>query len=220
MSWRHPKAHIRSVLERRVYNLIAPRFHYNYLSPHVHVAPQPEMVHVEQPSWVLAKVYKTTPDDGEPVRVGKYCSIHHDAYFIPGGNHHTGTVSTFHFHRILGYPGELEAPLSNGPIVVGNDVWITWGAIVASGVTIGDGAIVAMRALVTNDVEPYEIVGGIPARHIGWRFDEPTREALLRIRWWDWPEDTVRERVDELQSADVQSFIAKYDPERSKVANA
>jgi acetyltransferase-like isoleucine patch superfamily enzyme len=215
MSWRHPKAKARQVLGQRLYDLVADRIHYHYLSPHIHVPPHgPDVIDAEQPTWVLAKVYRTTPEDGYPVKVGKYCSIHHDAYFVLGSNHATGTVSTFHFHRILGVPGEPEPPLSRGPIVVGNDVWIAWGAVVLSGVTIGDGAIVAMRALVTKDVEPYEIVGGVPARHLGWRFDEPTREALLRIRWWDWPEEVVRQRVDELESKDVAAFVDRYDPQR------
>jgi hypothetical protein len=112
----------------------------------------------------------------------------------------------------MGLPGELEAPLSDGPIVIGSDVWVCFEAVIMSGVTIGHGAIVSARAVVTRDVQPYEIVGGVPARHIGWRFDEPTREALLRISWWNWPAEKVADHVDELESPDLAGFIARHDP--------
>jgi hypothetical protein len=79
-------------------------------------------------------------------------------------------------------------------------------------VTIGPGAVVQARALVTKDVEPYEIVGGVPARPIGRRFDEEQIAALLRIGWWDWPIETIAERVELLSSPDVDAFIAAYDP--------
>jgi acetyltransferase-like isoleucine patch superfamily enzyme len=157
-------------------------------------------------------VVETAAGEGYPVQVGKYCSINDHAYVFLGGNHAPHHVSTFHFHRVMGLPGELEAPLSDGPVVIGNDVWVAWEAVIMSGVTIGDGAVVAARAVVTKDVQPYEVVGGVPARHLRWRFDEATREALLRIRWWDWPVEKVIEQVDELQSDDVGAFIARHDP--------
>jgi virginiamycin A acetyltransferase len=81
-----------------------------------------------------------------------------------------------------------------------------------SGVTIGPGAVVATRSVVTKDVAPYAIVGGVPAKQIGRRFDEAQVEALLRIAWWDWPLETIKERVDLLSSPDVDAFIARYDP--------
>jgi hypothetical protein len=88
-----------------------------------------------------------------------------------------------------------------------------------SGVTIGHGAIVAPRAVVLHDVQPYEIVGGNPAKHIKWRFDEPTREALLRIAWWDWPEEKVARHRHEIDSPDVQGFIERHDPLRQASAS-
>ena len=98
-----------------------------------------------------------------------------------------------------------------GPVVTGNDVWIGHNAIVMKNVTLGDGAVVAAGAVVTHDVAPYEIVGGVPARHMGWRYDEKTIAAMLRIRWWDWSHEQLRERLPDFN--DVPAFVAKYDPE-------
>ena len=87
---------------------------------------------------------------------------------------------------------EASAWDNRGDIVVGNDVWIGYEAVVMAGVTIGDGAIVASRAVVTRDVPPYAIVGGVPAKVIKYRFDPATVESLLAIKWWEWPAETIR----------------------------
>ena len=72
------------------------------------------------------------------------------------------------------------------------------------GVRIGNGAIIAAGSVVVSDVPAYGIVGGNPARHIGYRFEEPVREALLRIRWWDWSDEKVAAHKDQIQSADAE----------------
>lgn len=93
-------------------------------------------------------------------------------------------------------------------VTTGNDVWIGHNAVVMGGVAIGDGAVVAAGAVVTHDVAPYEIVGGVPARHMGWRYDEDTIAAMLRIRWWDWSHEKLKERL--LDFNDVPTFVQKY----------
>ena len=95
------------------------------------------------------------------------------------------------------------------PVSTGNDVWIGHNAVIMGGVILGDGAVVGAGAVVTHDVAPYEIVGGVPARHMDWRYDKDTIAALLRIRWWDWSHEELRERLLDLN--DVPSFIQKYD---------
>ena len=94
-------------------------------------------------------------------------------------------------------------------IVVGNDVWIGHNAVVMGGVTLGDGAVVGAGAVVTHDVAPYEIVGGVPARHIGWRYAPEVIAAMERIRWWDWSHETLKERLRDFD--DVERFCARYD---------
>lgn len=82
---------------------------------------------------------------------------------------------------------------SNGPISVGNDVWIGARAIILSGVSIGDGAVVGAGSIVTDDVEPYSVVAGVPAERKKWRFDAEIREKLLELEWWNLPEQTLCE---------------------------
>ena len=93
---------------------------------------------------------------------------------------------------------------------MGNDVWIGRNALILSGVTIGNGAVIAAGAVVTKDVAPYEVVGGVPARHIKLRFGVETVIALNRIAWWDWPMEKIQESLPLLLSADLAGFVAKY----------
>lgn len=144
------------------------------------------------------------------VRIGDYCSIAHGVEFSLGGNHRVDWVSTYPFRVILGMEGAWTDghPRTEREIVVGNDVWIGAEALVLPGVTIGDGAVIAGRAVVTRDVAPYAIVGGVPAREIRRRFSEEQITALLELRWWTWPEEVVRAHVDLLSSPDVDRLIA------------
>lgn len=96
---------------------------------------------------------------------------------------------------------------THGNVTIGSDVWLCANCVILSGVTIGHGAVVANSAIVTKDVPPYAIVGGNPAKLIRWRFDEPTRAALLASEWWNWPEDEVRNVVDKLCSENIANFL-------------
>ena len=173
-----------------------------------------ELVQWQYPTYPTMRVLETVPNDGHPIQVGKYSGIHYTTVMIPGGMHHADWVGTLHAHVEDGEWVHLpDAIYDSGPIVIGNDVFVAFEALITSGVTIGDGAIVASRAVVTKDVEPYSIVGGNPAKHIRYRFDEPTREALLRIRWWDWPVEKVAAHKHQIHSPNVAEFVAAHDPQ-------
>lgn len=160
----------------------------------------------------MPRIIRFIGDQGR-VTIGKWCSIESTAEIFVGGEHRTDWVSMHPLRLTFGLPGALQdgMPASKGPVVIGNDVWLGWESVVMSGVTIGDGAVVAARAVVTKDVPPFAIVGGVPARHIRFRFEPEQRDALLRIAWWDWPEDKIKSNVDQLLSGDVDGFIAAHD---------
>ena len=166
-------------------------------------------------SYYAPNVVKFKGDTGRVI-IGNFASVAPDADFYVGGLHRTEWVSLYGLRTMFELPGAHEDGFTHGrgDIVVGSDTWITNGATVLSGVTIGDGAVVGTKAVVAKDVRPYAIVVGNPAREIGRRFDDAQVEALLRIRWWDWPTEVVKERVGLLSSPDVDGFIARFDPGR------
>ena len=141
--------------------------------------------------------------------IGKFCSIACGARFILNSANHTlKSLSTYPFPLFF---EEWELDRKNvarswdnkGDIVIGNDVWIGYEAIILSGVTIGDGAIIASRAVVTEDVPPYTIVGGVPAKAIKKRFSEQTISHLLKIKWWDWTKERIAQNIDAIQSGNI-----------------
>lgn len=94
-------------------------------------------------------------------------------------------------------------PVNKDKLKIGNDVWIGYEAVILSGVTIGDGAIIGTRAVVTKDVPSYMIVGGVPAKPIRKRFDEETIQKLKEIRWWNWEEERIKKNIQAIQSGDI-----------------
>ena len=168
---------------------------------------------VNGPAWPTFRSLEFEPGTSPPVVFGRYSGMNYSATVVQDGEHHTDWVSQFGGYVVDGEYREAPGAVFNqGPVVVGNDVWIAYEALIMSGVTIGDGATVGARAVVRRSVEPFEIVGGDPIRHLGYRFDEPTREALLRIKWWDWSDEKVTAHVDQIHSADVAGFVAGHDP--------
>ncbi|WP_440983823.1 type B chloramphenicol O-acetyltransferase [Shinella sumterensis] len=152
------------------------------------------------------------PDEGaDKLIIGSFCSIGSGAAFIMAGNqgHRHEWISTFPFFfmsEVAVFEGAANGYLPAGDTVIGNDVWIGSEAIIMPGVKVGDGAVIGTRALVTKDVEPYAIVGGNPAKVIRKRFAEREIALLLEMRWWNWPEDRLKdampimtsERIDDL----------------------
>jgi acetyltransferase-like isoleucine patch superfamily enzyme len=149
------------------------------------------------------------------LRIGDYCSIAAEVGIFLGGEHHPEWVSTYPFGAIWTEHDNVDQPRSRGDVVIGSDVWIGRGATIMSGVTVGDGAVIAARAHVIKDVPPYGIVGGNPAKLIRRRFDDATVDRLLAIRWWDWPEDRVRRAAPLLQAPDISGFIEAVEAGRA-----
>lgn len=140
--------------------------------------------------------------------IGSYCSIAKNVKILLGGNHRTDWVSNYPFPILFTQASHIQHhATTNGDVIIGSDVWLCENCTILSGITVGHGAVVANGAVVTKDVAPYEIVGGNPAKHIRWRFDELTREALLKSAWWDWPEAEVLSVVDDICSEDPVSFL-------------
>lgn len=150
---------------------------------------------------------------GDKLIIGKFCMIASDVTFIMNGaNHLSESVSTFPF-AIFGKDWSdamdgKEYP-TKGDTIVGNDVWIGFGATIMPGVQIGDGAIVASKSVVTKDVAPYSIVGGNPAKEIRKRFSEEGIKELLEICWWNWPIEKITESVQDLTGNSIDRLRLK-----------
>jgi acetyltransferase-like isoleucine patch superfamily enzyme len=164
-------------------------------------------------SYFAPTVHKFKGDTGRVI-VGDFASVAANTECYCGGMHRTEWVSQYGLRAMLDLPGAYEDgfPHGRGDIHIGPDTWLPHGSVIMSGVTIGPGAVVAARSVVTKDVAPYEIVGGVPAKRIGQRFSDAQVAALLRIAWWDWPIETIKARVHLLSSPDVDAFIDVYDP--------
>jgi acetyltransferase-like isoleucine patch superfamily enzyme len=148
--------------------------------------------------------------------IGAFCSVAEEVMFLLQAEHHTEWTTTFPLRVVLNLPGAWNDghPFSRGDITVGNDVWIGFGATILSGVSIGDGAVVAAQSVVTRDVPPYGIVAGNPATLVRKRFSEEHIAALLRIGWWEWPDELIIDRVDVLCAPDISAFVERFDPDR------
>ena len=152
------------------------------------------------------------PVNGDRLIIGKFCSIACGAKFLfNSANHSLASLSTYPFPIFYEEWGlniqDVAAAWDNkGDIVIGNDVWIGYEAVVLAGVTIGDGAVIGARAVVTKDVPPYAVVGGVPARLIRRRFPDDTISALLALKWWDWPADKIKPRLSALQAGQIEEF--------------
>jgi acetyltransferase-like isoleucine patch superfamily enzyme len=144
------------------------------------------------------------------LRIGRYCSIASEVIIFLGSEHRVDWVSTYPFPFLWKQAKSIQGhPATRGDVIIGNDVWVGFGATILSGVTVGDGAAIGACSVVTRDVPPYAIVAGNPAHLIRYRFDAETIGELLRIRWWDWPDIRVRENVQMICSPNIEEFIKK-----------
>jgi len=149
--------------------------------------------------------------EGTTVRIGKYCSIAEGVTILLGGNHRLDWITTYPFPALLDrWPeatGIIGHPQSKGDVAIGNDVWIGRDALILSGVTIRDGAVIAARSVVTKNVPPYAVVGGNPAKIIKVRFTEENISKLLELRWWDWPEEKINRYTHILCDSNIEALL-------------
>ena len=154
------------------------------------------------------------PIHREKLIIGKFCSIACGTKFLFNcANHTLKSLSTYTFPLFY---EEWELEKSNittawdnkGDIVIGNDVWIGYETVIMAGVHIGDGAIIAARAVVTKDVPPYTIVGGTPAKEIRKRFDTEVIQQLLKLKWWDWSTNKIRQCLPHIAEGKLDELLA------------
>lgn len=137
------------------------------------------------------------PINKDRLIIGKFCSVACGTKFLfNSANHTLRSLSNYTFPLFFGEWGLDKENVASawdnkGDIVIGNDVWIGYEAVIMSGVHVGDGAVIASRAVVTKDVPPYTIVGGIPAREIRKRFDTHTITQLQELQWWNWSMEKI-----------------------------
>lgn len=149
------------------------------------------------------------PINHDKLIIGKFCSIACGAKFLFASANHTQTsLSTYPFPIFFEEWGLRVQNIATawdhkGDILIGNDVWIGYEAVIMAGVTVGDGVIIGARAVVTKDVPPYTIVGGVPAKVIRKRFSDEVISTLLKVKWWDWPEEKIKKHILDIQSGQV-----------------
>ena len=152
------------------------------------------------------------PINRDRLIIGKFCSIACGAKFLfNSANHTLSSLSTYPFPLFFEEWGlekrnVAESWDNKGDIVLGNDVWIGYEAVIMAGVTIGDGAIIGARAVVTKDVPPYMVAGGIPAKPIKKRYPEETIAALSELKWWDWPEERIAQNLHAIQAGKLNEL--------------
>ena len=152
------------------------------------------------------------PINRDRLIIGKFCSIACGAKFLfNSANHTLSSLSTYPFPLFFEEWGlekrnVAESWDNKGDIVLGNDVWIGYEAVIMAGVTIGDGAIIGARAVVTKDVPPYTVAGGIPAKPIKKRYPEETIAALSELKWWDWPEERIAQNLHAIQAGKLNEL--------------
>jgi acetyltransferase-like isoleucine patch superfamily enzyme len=145
------------------------------------------------------------------VKIGKYCSLGTNIEIITATSHHKDFVSTFPFYSMTNsfcFDEKKSQEFTDiRPVTIGNDVWIGSNVTILPGVVVLDGAIIGAGAVVTKNVEPYSIVAGCPAKTIGFRFEEEIRDQLIKMKWWDWPEEKIKANIELIMSGKIKEFI-------------
>jgi len=144
------------------------------------------------------------------VKVGKFCSIANGVQAVFLWDHRTDWISTFPFSQKLGWVEVPTEGTRDEKIVIGNDVWIGVNAVFLGGAEVLDGAVIGAYSVVAGNIPPYTVAVGNPAKPIKKRFTDEEIEGLLKIKWWDWTDEKIRENVGLLTTNNVREFIEKH----------
>jgi len=140
--------------------------------------------------------------------VGAFCSIGKGVQIYLGGEHRTDWLTTYPFNVLWDEGKDIKGnPFAKGDVVIGNDVWIGREAVILSGVTVGDGAVIGARSVVSRDVPPYSVVTGNPARKRRERFPPEIAAKIQKSAWWEWDEARIKEFLPKLLSGDYLAFF-------------
>lgn len=149
--------------------------------------------------------------------LGKFVNVAAFTRLNPGEHpYHRASLHHFMYRSSYYWPGvpdeaEVFDWRRSRPVRVGHDTWIGHGAVIMKGVTIGNGAIIAAKAVVTKDVEPYAVVAGTPAKFIKWRHPRAVADRLQALAWWDWPHDRLHDALPDFRALSAEAFLEKYE---------
>lgn len=157
-------------------------------------------------------------DGKNKLSIGRFCSIAGEVHIMMGGRHHDEFVSTYPFYHGFSTvkrwaQGSIEQDSwkdkESANVTIGHDVWLGWGCLIMPGVSIGNGAVIGARTVVSKNVPPYAVVVGSPMRVTRYRFTQEQIRALEEIQWWNWSEEKIQQELPYLMSKNVDVFIKR-----------
>jgi len=149
--------------------------------------------------------------------LGKFVNVAAFTRLNPGEHpYHRASLHHFMYRSSYFWPDEPDETAvfdwrRSRPVKVGHDTWIGHGAVIMKGVTIGDGAIIAAKAVVTKDVPPYGVVAGTPAKLIKWRHPRGIADRLQALAWWDWSHEQLKAALPDFRALSAEAFLERYE---------
>lgn len=150
---------------------------------------------------------------GCKLEIGKFCSIGTNVTIAFWGKHSMVDITTYPFEYLAGWPIVKGSPIDGEDIYIGNDVWIANNVLIMQGAHIEDGAVIGANSVVAGHFNPYALVVGNPAKQIKKRFTENNIEQLLKIKWWDWPVEEIKQYLSMIRSPNISKLYEVWKNE-------